>query len=401
MNWGTVRRLAAGGTGTAAAVLLPRVWSVATQWLVAFAAGTAALTDYLTTTTRGAAAVSLVANALAPVVLLRRAAMRSPSGRALIGGALLIMAFVAFALTLGFEVVFGLGPVFGLYTAAFAATTLLSSPTPAIWPHWQVAGRYFHIVVPTVLVLGCSIVAAVLKNPRLAATIVGLGGAIPTIALFGRFRLRRALRYSLALAWRAVPVSSMSFATALVYPLSISRGTELFGGAAVGQQLLFWPFVIALGISSQSIAARALSESRHALDDAFKKWARAGYAFMAVAGLAFAVFQWRQPAASGPLPLGLLVSGCAFIRSDPICLYFAPQTNWRLLAIGSVASALLVGTAVILWPSFVLTHFSVCGPSAIVATMRLLFVQAPPLRRHARTSFVVLAAGFAVAAWVG
>lgn len=400
----TVHRIANGGLGTAGAVLLPRVWSVLTQWTVAAAAGTAALTDYLTTTTRGSAAVSLIANALAPVLILRRGAMRTSAGRALVGASLVLISAAAFALTFIFEAVLGLGTERGVFTAAFAAVTVLGAPAVAMWPVWQARGRYLPLLALMTVVLLAGFACAVLGNARLAAVTIALASSVPTLAMLGRARLRRAAMYGLSIARRALPVSSMSFATALVYPLSLQLGTSEFGATIVGQQLLFWPLVMALGIASQSIAARMISGTGSEPDrlKALTKWTAISSALLLLATGAFAVFRWRLTPSDGvsPLPLGMVVAAGAFIFSDPLCVYFCPPSGWRVVALGSVASALLVGTAVLLWPHFIIDHVSVVGPSAMVAALRLAFIRQPGLRGRARAVLTILALGFAVAAWL-
>jgi len=384
--------------GTAAAVLLPRVWSVLTQWLVAAMAGTAALTDYLTTTTRGSAAVSLVANALAPVLILRRGAMRTPGGRALIVASLVVMALVAYLLTFAFEVLLGLGPDRGAFSAGFAAVTILGAPAVVAWPLWQSRDQFVPLMGVTVVVLLAATGFAIIGNAKIAAVVVGLGSAVPTLAMIGRARLSRALGYAFSVARRALPVSSMSFATALVYPLSLQLGTESFGAELVGQQLLFWPVVLALGIASQSIAARGITAAREVQDDeqGLRRWLVSALILSLVAAAAYGVFRWQLDTNGGesPLPLGMVFAAAAFIFSDPICIYFCPPAHWKTVAIGSVASALLVGGAVLLWPEFMVEHFSVCGPSGMVAALRLVFVKHRPLRGWSLSVLAVLAAGF-------
>src|SRR5271169_5621533 len=88
---GLAVRVLYGGLGAAGALLFPRVWSVTTQWVLAAAAGPASVTAYVSTMTRGVAAVALVANALGPVLGHRRSAMGSAGGRALVSVAMVLM----------------------------------------------------------------------------------------------------------------------------------------------------------------------------------------------------------------------------------------------------------------------------------------------------------------------
>jgi hypothetical protein len=212
-------------------------------------------------------------------------------------------------------------------------------------------------------------------------------------------RIRRAVRYAIGLAHRAIPLSWISAVGAAIYPLCVQRGVSLLGARAVGEQVLYWSFALALGAWSQAIAARAVGGPTCTGALGIARWVKSGLALTATAAGIYAAFAIHSAGALPRAPPALIVSAAAFIFSDPVCFFFCPPTQRTQLALGTGVAALLVGTAVVARPSFMLQHFSVCGPSAIVAVLRMLFITERRLRPSVAAVTACLAVAFAVSAW--
>lgn len=408
-----VRALAGGGSGVAFAVLTPRAASLGVQWLLALLAGPAAVAAFVNVTSRGAVVVSLVAAGLSSTLVSRRAALRSARGRALIGAALAALGALAFAITLSYELALGASARGGLVIALFSACSLFASVAPAVWPLWQAEGRYLRILAAQLFF--SPVLAALLASwgrPGAVAMATGLASAAPGLMMVrarGVSRAARAIRYAAVLLRRAVPVSITNFATAVVFPLALHLGGQEVGGDAVGHQVLYWSFIVALSIASQSFATRAISAADPALPEparrarALRAWLPAALGLALVPALLYAAFTTPIPgvprvgAARGALLPSMLVSGAAPVITDPLCFYFAGARSRRPLALGSALVSALVALALWLWPAPVIRHLGAIGPSALIGVLRLAFVLDPPARGVARAAGALLLAGYAAA----
>lgn len=406
-----VRRIAHGGLGVALAVLLPRAASFVAQWLLTLSAGPAAVAAFVTLVSRGTVVVSLVAAGLAPTLMHRRRALASRSGRALAGGALLILAALALAVTLAYELTLGHGGAAGLTSAVFSACSLFASVSVVMWPIWQIEGRYLQsLAVLLAASPVASSLAALAGRPAATCLATGLASATPALLLVrpGRFRVRRAIRYALILVRRSVPLSMSNFATAVVFPAALSAGTAALGGHAVGQQTLYWSCIVALSIASQSFASRALIGAGAEGDpgrgaSALRAWLRPALALALAVACLYAVFTvpipWLRGSGSAREALvpSMLVSGIAPLITDPLCFFFSGRRRQRLLAAGSIGCSAAVGACLALAPATVIRHFGVIGPSAVIGVLRLAFVVEAPARRPARAAAAILLAAYAVA----
>jgi hypothetical protein len=408
------RALLTGGSGVAVAVLVPRAASLGTQWLLALAAGPAAVAGFVSFTSRGTVIVSLVAAGLAPTLAHRARALASRSGRALAGGALAVLAALAFSGTLAFELAFGLRGAPGLVTAVFSACSLFATVSASVWPLWQREGRYLQtLAVMLALAPGASALAALAGQPAAACLATGLAGAVPALLLVGRTRLRRAIRYAIIALRRSVPLSISNFSTSVVYPAALSAGMAALGAHAVGQQALYWSFVAALSVASQSFAARAVAGASALEGDARRRagalraWMRPALALALTAALIYALFAIpipfvpRSGAARDAMTPSMLVSGVAPLLTDPLCFYFSGPRSRRVLAIGSALCSAAVALCLVLVPAPLVRHLGVFGPSAFIGVLRLAFVIDPPARRAALAALAVLGAGYAATSLLG
>jgi len=402
--------LAGGGSGVAFAVLTPRAASLGVQWLLAIVAGPAAVAAFVNVTSRGGVVVSLVSAGLAATLLGRRAALRSARGRALIGAALAALAALAFAVTLAWETALGLGARAGLITACFSALSLFSSVAPAVWPLWQMEGRYLRLLLLQLFFspLAASL-TAFLGKPSAVAIATGLASATPALVMVRPAPVVRTARYAAFLLRRAVPVSITNFATAVVFPLALHMGVAEIGGAAAGHQVLYWSFIVALSIASQSFATRAITAADPSLPEptrrarALRAWIPAALALCVVPALLYLAFTTPIPgvprtgAAREALIPTMLVSGVAPVLTDPICFYFSGTSSRRPLALGSAVVSALVALGLWLAPAPIIHHIGVIGPSALIGVLRLAFVFDPPARHAARVAGVALLAAYAAA----
>ncbi|WP_437575756.1 hypothetical protein [Sorangium sp. So ce887] len=408
------RALMHGGTGVAFAVLLPRAVSLAAQWVLALSAQPAALAALANYTSRGMVVVSLVAAGLAPLLARRTRALSTRAGRALAGGALAMIAAIAFSSTLAHELAFGLGGTAGLVTAFFSACTLLAAASPSIWPLFQREGRYLQaLAVLLVFSPGASMLAALSGRPWAVATAIGLAGASPALLLLRPTRLRRAARYAMLIIRRAAPHSIANFSTVVVYPISLSVNLKYIGEHRVGQQVLYWSFALALTNASQAFAARAVAGASGSGDEAtwhtraLRAWLPPAVALSAAGALIYALFAIPIPwlphtgAARDAMTATMLVSAMGPLITDALCVYFSGPRSRRALPIGSVLSSACVAGCLLLAPEPLVRHFGVFGPSVLVGVARLAFVLDAPMRRYALGAMVLLIAAFAVALALG
>ncbi|XXX75073.1 hypothetical protein WMF30_46205 [Sorangium sp. So ce134] len=408
------RALLHGGTGVAFAVLLPRGLSLAAQWVLAFSTEPAALAALANYMSRGMVVVSLVAAGLSPVLARRTRALATRSGRALAGGALAMLAAVAFSTTLAHELALGLGGTAGLVTAFFSACTLLAAASSSIWPLFQREGRYLRSLAVLLVFSPCaSMLAALAGRPGAVAAAIGLAGASPALLLLRPTRLRRAARYAMLIVRRAVPYSIANFATVVVYPISLSVNLKTIGEHRVGQQVLFWSFAVALTNASQAFAARAVSSASGSGDEAtwhtraLRAWLPAGIALSAIGALIYTLFAIPIPwlpytgAARDAMTSTMLVSAAGPLITDTLCVYFSGPRSRRSLPVGSVLSSALVAGCLLVAPGPLVRHFGVFGPSVLVGVARLAFVLDAPMRRYALGAMFLLIAAFAAAVALG
>ncbi|WP_437810428.1 hypothetical protein [Sorangium sp. So ce1078] len=408
------RALMHGGTGVAFAVLLPRGLSLAAQWVLALStqpAALAALANYLS---RGMVVVSLVAAGLSPVLARRTRALATRAGRALAGGALAMLAAVAFSTTLAHELAFGLGGTAALVTAFFSACTLLAAASSSIWPLFQREGRYLRsLAVLLFFSPGASMLAALSGSPEALATAIGFAGASPALLLLRPTRLRRAARYAMLIIRRAFPYSVANFATVVVYPISLSVNLKYIGEHRVGQQVLYWSFAVALTNASQAIAARAVAGASASGDEAtwhtraLRAWLPPAVALSAAGALIYALFAIPIPgiphtgAARDAMTATMLVSVVGPHITDTLCVYFSGPRSRRALPIGSVLSSACVAGCLLLWPAPLVRHFGVFGPTVLVGVARLAFVIDAPMRRYALGAMFLFIAAFAATLALG
>ncbi|MGK4001244.1 hypothetical protein WMF31_01365 [Sorangium sp. So ce1036] len=407
-----LHRIAHGGLGVAAALLLPRAASLTSQWLLSGVAGPSAVTAYVLTTSHASTIVSLVAVGLASALTHRARLLGAARGRALVAGALAVLGAVAGALTLAVDLALGLGPVAALSAALFAFPTLLACANPVAWPVWQARGRFLALLsVTAVISVGLCFGAALLGMPRLSAVLVGAGVAVPVLAMLGRVQLRRAARYAVLLVRSSVPPSIVNLSTVAIYPLALYQGIPLLGEAKVGTQALCWSIVPLLSTTSQSFASRALTAA--ALDkrgaeaerraQALSAWARTVPFTLAVGVAIYLLFVVRVPllpftgGAREALPPTFLVSVSVPAISDPLCFFFARSHGGRGLVLGSVLSSLLLAVVLLVWPAGFLDRFGVLGASGLIAVLRMLFLlDVPLLRRITLAALGLLFLGYAV-----
>ncbi|WP_437277029.1 hypothetical protein WME90_38150 [Sorangium sp. So ce375] len=410
----SLRALLQGGAGVAFAVLLPRAMSLGIQWLLALSAGPAAVAELANYMSRGMVAVSLVAAGLTPTLARRTRALSTRGGRALAGGALAVLAALAFTFTLAYEQTAGLRGVAGLVTAIFSACSLFAAVSPSIWPIWQREGRYLQSLAPLlVLSPGVSAMAALAGHPAAVCIANGLASATPALLLVRPTRIRRAVRYAMIAIRRAVPYSIANFSTVVVYPISLSANMALIDDHLVGQQVLYWSFVVALSIASQSFAARAVVEASALPDEASRQaralrgWLPAAAALALVGAAIYALFAVpipqlpRSGAAHDAMTPTMLVSGMAPLITDPMSVYFSGERSRRALPIGSALSSACMAAWLVLLPAPLVRHFGVFGPSVLVGVMRLAFVIDAPSRRYARGALLLLLSAFALALALG
>ncbi|AUX36599.1 MULTISPECIES: hypothetical protein [Sorangium] len=409
-----LRALMHGGTGVAFAVLLPRALSLAAQWVLALSSQPAALAALANYMSRGMVVVSLVHAGLSPILARRTRALATRAGRALAGGALAMIAALAFSITLAHELALGLGGTAGLVTAFFSACSLLAAASPSLWPLFQREGRYLRsLAVLLVFSPGASMLGALAGLPGAVATAIGLAGASPALLLLRPTRLRRAARYAMSIIRRSIPYSIATFATVVVYPISLSVNQEHIGEHRVGQQVLYWSFALALSNASQAFAARAVSGASSSGDEAtwqaraLRAWLPSGVALWAAGALIYALFAIPIPgiphtgAARDAMTATMLVSVAGPLVTDTLCVYFSGPRSRRALPIGSVLSSACMAGCLLLAPAPLVRHFGVFGPSVLVGVARLAFVLDAPVRRYTLGAMFLLIAAFAAALALG
>lgn len=382
-------RLLHGSVGVTGAMLMPKAISASAQWLLVAFAGTAALAPFVTITQRGSTAATVISVALAPVIGRRRGALQGESGRHLIGGAMLLLTGLAFVLTLAFEASFGIGVRVGVFSSAFAAATVMAGPALIMWPILQTRLRYVHALLISALPFALCIVFATMGWSQGAAVLMAVGAAIPTAWLLGGFSLIRACRYALGLIRRCVPLSAVTFFTAMVVPMALSRGDVLVGPGVVGRQALFWSLISPLGIASQAIAARLMVREP---DRAVRKWFPAALG-LSVASLAiFVACRYSARGTGDPaiaIPTAMAVLGPCFLFSDPMCFFFCSPERHRTVAIGSFVCGVLTALALVAWPRMLL-RISVYGPSGMIFIGRMFFLGERKLRFTAYSIAITL-----------
>ncbi|WP_433930654.1 hypothetical protein AB3662_41875 [Sorangium cellulosum] len=408
-----LHRIAHGGLGVAAALLLPRAASITSQWLLSAAAGPSAITAYVLTTSHASTVVSLVAVGLASALSHRARLLGAARGRALVAGALAVIGAAAGAVTLAVDLALGLGPVAALSAGLFAFPTLLACANPVAWPLWQTRGRFLTLLSITALIsVGLCFGAALLGMPRLSAVLAAAGIAVPVLAMLGRVQLRRAARYAVLLVRGSVPASIVNLSTVAIYPLALHQGIPLLGEAKVGTQALCWSIVPLLTTTSQSFASRALTAAALGKDgtDAERRaralsiWARTLPFTLAVGVAIYLLFVVRVPflpftgSAREALPPTTLVSLSVPAISDPLCFYFARARGSRGLVASSLLSSLLLAVVLLVWPAGFLDRFGVLGASGLIAVLRMLsLLDMPLLRRITLAALALLFAGYAFA----
>ncbi|WP_437568829.1 hypothetical protein [Sorangium sp. So ce542] len=409
-----LRALMHGGTGVAFAVLLPRALSLAAQWVLALSSQPAALAALANYMSRGVVAVALVHAGLAPILARRTRALSTKAGRALAGGALAMIAAVAFSITLAHELALGLGGTAGLITAFFSGCSLLAAASPSLWPLFQREGRYLQsLAVLLAFSPGASMLAALAGLPGGVAMALGLASASPALLLLRPTRLRRAARYAMLIVRRAFPYSIATFSTVVVYPISLSVNLKYIGEHRVGQQVLYWSFAVAFSSASQAFAARGVSGASGSGDEAtwqtraLRAWLPAGLALWAIGAVIYALFAIPIPwiphtgAARDAMTATMLVSVAGPLITDTLCVYFSGPRSRRALPIGSVLSSACVAGGLLLAPELLVRHFGVFGPSALVGVARLAFVLDVPMRRYALGAMFLLIAAYAAALALG
>ncbi|WP_437794944.1 hypothetical protein [Sorangium sp. So ce693] len=403
-----------GGAGVAFAVILPRAASLAAQWALALSATPAALAALANYTSRGMVVVALVSAGLAPILARRARAFATRGGRALVGGAIALIAAFAFSCTLTHELTSGLGGTAGVVTALFSACSLLAAASPSIWPIWQLRGRYLHaLAVLLVFSPGASMLAALAGRPDAVAVAIGIAGASPALLLLRPTRLRRAARYAVLVVRRAFPYSIANFSTVLVYPISLSANLKLIGDHRVGQQVLYWSFAVVLSQASQAFAARAIAGASRSGDEAawqaraLRAWLPPAALLSIVGATIYVIFTVRIPAlpysgaARDAMTMTMLVSGMAPLITDAMCIYFSGPGSRRMLAAGSLLSSACVAGWLLLAPTLLVRHFGVFGPSVLVGVARLAFVIDAPVRRYTLAAILLLTAAFALTVALG
>ncbi|WP_437956444.1 hypothetical protein WME76_34265 [Sorangium sp. So ce119] len=410
-----LRALTRGGMGLAAAVMLPRVASFAAQWALALVAGPAELAALANYMYRGVVVVALVSGGLPPTLTRRARAMTTRAGRALAGGAIAMIASVAFSVTLAHELGSGLGVVAALVTAFFSACSLFAAASKSVLPIWQLQGRLLQVLAAVVFFSPCAAMAAALAgSPAAVAVALGLASAAPAMLLVRPIQIQRAARYALLVVRHSFPYSLASFSTVVVYPLSLSACQPLLGDHRVGQQVLYWSFFAALSQLSQTFAARAVTNALASgggeadwYARAIRAWLPAGAALSVVGAIIFALFAVPIPwlpfagAAREAMTLTMLVSGVCPILTDAMCIYFSGPRSRRVLPIGSVVSSACVAGVLLLAPEPLVRHFGVFGPSALVSMARLAFLTDAPVRRYALGTLFLLVSAFGLALALG
>ncbi|WP_437894990.1 hypothetical protein [Sorangium sp. So ce124] len=409
-----LRALTHGGTGVAFAVLLPRAASLAAQWVLALVAGPAELAALANYTSRGVVVVALVAAGLSPTLARRARAMATRAGRALAGGAIALIAFIAFSVTLAHELGSGLGVMAGVVTAFFSACSLFAAASTSILPISQLQGRFLQtLAVLLVFSPGASMAAALAGSPAAVSVAVGFAGATPALLLVRPTRIRRAARYAMLVVRHAVPYSIANFSTVVVYPLSLSASQPLIGDHRTGQQVLYWSFVAALSQASQAFAARAVAGTLGAGGEtdwharAVRAWLPAAAALSVIAAILYTLFavpiSWLpfSGAARDAMTLTMLVSGMGPLITDSMCVYFCGPRSRRALPIGSVLSSASLAGLLLLAPEPLVRHFGVFGPSVLVGVARLAFLTDAPVRRYALVAMLLLVSAFALALTLG
>ena len=386
-----------GGIGTAAASLAPRVSSVAAQWLLALTTGPAAVALFVSCTSRGAAVVATVAAGMTPVIVGRPRLLSSRRGRALLACAIAWIA--AAALLIAFGVERATEPVgrTGIAAALFAGSTVFYSCAPAAWASFQSRDRFARVLGGSLLFTPlASSLAALAGAPLVAAVLVGLGGAFPAAAMLGRASARRSIRLALWLARRAIPLSLLSMATAIVYPVALSLGMDRLGAPAVGVQTLFWSLVTVSNVASQSFAARVLvAAGGEPGERDMRRWLAAAGALLLLPAIALVVFRLRFGAEV--LPRFILAGAAVFLVTDGLTFYFAPASARPAVMGVTFAGAALV-TAGVLWHPAVLERVTVLGPSVAIATLRLFpLLAVPRVRAVARAALGALAIAIGLA----
>jgi len=403
-----------GGAGVAFAVVLPRAASLAAQWALALSAKPAALAALANYTSRGMVVVALVSAGLAPILARRTRALATRGGRALVGGAIALIAAFAFGCTLTHELTSGLGGTAGVVTALFSACSLLAAASPSIWPIWQLQGRYVQaLVVLLVFSPGASMLAALAGRPDAVAVAIGIAGASPALLLLRPTRIRRAARYAMLVVRRAFPYSIANFSTVLVYPISLSANLKLVGDHRVGQQVLYWSFAVVLSQASQAFAARAIAGASRSGDQtawqarAVRAWLPPAALLSIVGATLYGIFTVPiaalpySGAARDAMTMTMLVSGMAPLITDAMCIYFSGPSSRRMLAAGSLLSSACVAGWLLLAPALLVRHFGVFGPSALVGVARLAFVIDAPVRRYTLGAILLLTAAFALTLALG
>lgn len=410
-----LRALTHGGTGVAAAVMLPRAASFAAQWALALVAGPAELAALANYTSRGMVVVALVSAGLSPTLTHRARAMATRAGRALAGGAIAIIASIAFGVTLAHELWSGLGVVAGVVTAFFSACSLFAAASRSVLPIWQLQGRFLQtLAVLLFFSPGASMAAALAGSPAAVAVALGFAGATPAMLLVRPTRIGRAARYATLVIRHAFPYSIANFSTVVVYPLSLSVCQPLLGDHRTGQQVLYWSFVAVFSQVSQALAARAVTGALGSgggeadwYARAVRAWLPAAAALSAVAAIIYVLFAVPIPglpftgAARDAMTLTMLVSGVCPLLTDSMCIYFCGPRSRRALPVGSVVSSACVAGVLLLAPEPLVRHFGVFGPSALVGVARLAFLIDAPVRRYALAMMVVLVSAFGLALALG
>ncbi|WP_438024431.1 hypothetical protein [Sorangium sp. So ce233] len=409
-----LRALTHGGMGLAAAVMLPRAASFAAQWALALVAGPAELAALANYTSRGAVVVALVAAGLAPTLTRRARAMATRAGRALAGGAIALIASLAFSVTLTHELWSGLGVMAAVVTALFSACALFSAASRSVLPIWQLQGRFLQTIAVVFFFSPCASMAAALAGmPAAVAVALGLAGATPALLLVRPTRIRRAARYAMLVVRQSFPYSIANFSTVVVYPLSLSVSQPLIGDHRTGQQVLYWSFVVALSQASQAFAARAVAGAVgpggeaewHAR--AVRAWLPGAAALSATAAILYALFAVPIPwlpfsgAARDAMTLTMLVSGMCSHITDSLCVYFSGPRSRRTLPVGSMVSSACVAGVLLLAPEPLIRHFGVFGPSVLVGVARLAFLTDAPVRRYALLTLFLLVSAFALTLALG
>ncbi|AKT39562.1 hypothetical protein [Chondromyces crocatus] len=391
-----VAAVSRGGVGAAVASLAPRGASVAAQWLLALSAGPAAAALFVTCTSRGAAVVAMIGAGMAPVIAGRPRLLSTRRGRALLASAIAWLAGAAFLVSLAVEAVTGASGGSGLAAALFAGSVVFYNCAPAAWPIWQSRGRFPAVLGGSLLVTPvASSLVALAGAPRLTAVLVGFGGAFPVVTMLSGARATRSFRLALWLARRALPLSLLSMATAVVYPVALTQGIAWMGASVVGVQTLYWSLALVANIASQSLAARAVITAGGGTSEALRRWLAAVGMLLLLLAVAFVVFRAR--AGEGVLPRFVLLGAAIFLVTDGLAFYFAPPTARPVLVGVTSVGAVLVGLGV-WWRPTVLQSISVVGPSAIIALLRLVPMLAfSRVRVVAALSLIVLLAGAVLA----